>query len=153
MSNPSFDAIVAIRARVTNWSQSIDSVVAFLNAPDAAFSNPSPQGQVAAVISESALLSLLTDPNNGSIVKLNNWVNFSLLKSDIEGQNRIGIGLWCQILPLLGLITQGEATAIINYIQSTEPDPTWSPTISWAQATLGRPVDFFDVAAARPSGV
>jgi hypothetical protein len=148
MAHPSPSALEALRARVTDWSATDEALVAALNAPDRP--NPTPQGTVPAPLSESALLALLTDPTNGSLVRLVEWPNFGLLKADIAAQNRAGVLLWAQALAAAGLIAPGEAGALSAYVQGTEPDPSWPAEVSWAEATLGRSVDGDDIREARP---
>lgn len=146
--NLSDAAVVLIREHITDWTLDDASILASLDAET--LDNPAPQGRVAAPVYESALLGLLDDVANGSIVKLINWPNFGLLKSDIEAGNRDGIGLWCQALTLAGIITQGECGAILSYIGSTIPDPAWPAKVSWASVNIGRPLDLEDIAASRP---
>jgi hypothetical protein len=153
---PSPAAIAAIQAKVASlpggWSAYTDVQLAAdsgpLNTPSVA--NPNPQGAVPNPIGESALIPLLDDPNNGSLAKLQNYVNLALVKADIDSGNRAGVLLWAQKLPLVGVITTGEAENITSYVNGTMPDPNWTAEISWAVANIFRPVDTSDVAAARP---
>jgi len=150
VANPSPAAIAAIQAHVTDWGPDDQAIADALNVPDQP--NPAAQGVIDNPLYESALLSLLTDATNGSLVKLISWPNFGLLKTDIEAQNRDGVGLWCQALTAAGIITVGECGAIEAYIGGTQPDPSWPPQISWAQAVIGRDLDSNDIAASRPEG-
>jgi hypothetical protein len=147
--NPSPAAIAAIQGHVTTWTTQTDAqILADLN--NAVIANPTPQGQTLKPVSESAFMALLTDPTNGSVLKLIDWVNFALLKADIEAANRVGIGLWCQVLPGKGFITTGEASAIVADLSATQPDPSWPSHVSWAYINIGRDLDLGDIAASRP---
>lgn len=150
MANPSPAAIAAIKAVVIDWGPTDQAIADTLNTPDRA--NPVAQGVIDNPLYESALLSLLTDATNNSLVKLINWPNFGLLKADIKAQNRDGVSLWCQALTLAGIITQAECGSISTYVTGTQADPNWQSQISWAQAVIGRAVDSDDIAASRPSG-
>lgn len=150
VANPSPAAIAAIRSHVADWGPDDPAIADDLDTPSIA--NPVPQGTVPNPLYESALLSLLTDAVNGSLVKLINWPNFGLLKADIEAQNRDGVLLWCQALTAAGILTQGECEAIATYVGGTQADPDYQSLLSWAQVHIGRPVDSEDIAASRPSG-
>jgi hypothetical protein len=146
--NPSPQTIAAIQAKVTDWTPDDAAILASLKGEMVA--NPAAQGQTLKPVSESAFMSLLTDQVNGSVVKLLNWVNFAQLKADIESSNRTGIGLWCQVLPAVGLITADEAAAITADLSATQADPSWQAQLSWPLINIGRELDIEDIAASRP---
>lgn len=50
-----------------------------------------------------------------------------------------------------GAVPQLEADAVASLCRATVPDPSWSPLVGWAMATLGRDVDADDIACARLS--
>jgi hypothetical protein len=141
-------AIAAIRDHVSDWSPDDATILESLNA--ATVANPSPQPDIAKPVAESTFLTALTDTENQSLGKLLNWVNFGMVKADIEASNRVGIGLWCQVLPMLGLITAGEAAAIAADLSATIPDPSWPALVSWSSIHIGRDLDLSDIAASRP---
>lgn len=87
--------------------------------------NPVAQPQIPRTMEESDLAGLLTDQANGSLKQLLNWVNFGLLKADIDNQNHAGVGIWAMKCEMLGLITTAEAVAVQAYAAETIPDPSW----------------------------
>lgn len=141
-------AIALIRAHVESWTGDDATIRDALNDP--VVDNPTPQANVPRVLYESELATLLNDPDNGSLVKLLNWVNFGLVKADIASQNRAGIALWAGELELLGILTAGEAAAVQGYALTPIPDPAYRAQIGWAEANIGRSVDLADIRAARP---
>ncbi|MDR3634343.1 MAG: hypothetical protein P4L84_11110 [Isosphaeraceae bacterium] len=151
--NPSPSAITAIEAFAAalsgGWAAHTDAQV--LSAIQAAtVANPiAVAAQLPNVLDESALIGLLNDPSNGSLAKLLNWVNFGLVKADIDASNRTGVDLWAQKLQLLSIITAGEAGNITTYLAGTTADPSWTATVRWDVGTLGRTIDLADVIAAR----
>ncbi len=101
-----------------------------LHRPDGTQPNPVTSAPlIAAPVYESNLLGLLTDPANGSLGKVFNWPNFGLLKADIDTQNRPSLIRWAESLAAVGIITAGEASAIISAINSQISDPAWTATI------------------------
>ena len=147
--NPSHAAIAWIQAQVAAmsgaWAGNTNAqIVAALNTPSIA--NPVPQGKVPVPYTAAGLLGLLSP---GSITNLASFPAIHDLFADIEAQSTVAIGDAVALLAAAGKITTAEATAVNAALAATEPDPTWQSQISLAQANLGRPVDLFDVEAAR----
>lgn len=147
--NPSPSAIAWLKTVDTDPSIDAATLAATLNAPSIA--NPTAQASVSVVLSESALLALLTDPTNGSAVKLVNYVNLASVLADIDTNNHGATTLWGEKLAIAGIITTGEASAIASYIATPIPDPSWPSLISPAIANIGRAVDVSDIATERAS--
>jgi hypothetical protein len=145
VANPSPQAVAKIRARVSDWSPDDAAIAESLNRP----SLPN-RPQVPVPLVEDTLADYLTDAANGSLVKLLNWPNYGRLADDIRSGDHAKVARWAPRLVVAGIITPGEAQALVGYINSTVPDPSWPAQISWAMAAIGRPVDASDVAAARP---
>jgi hypothetical protein len=145
MASPSPEAIQSIRARVTDWTPDNAAIAAALNAPVAP--NPVPRGTVAVPIAVSGVLGALSPASRARLVN----VGFlSHVRDDINAQNRESVALWAEVLLDGGFLTADEDQAILGLIGATQPDPAWPAQISWAVATLGRPVDAADIHAARP---
>lgn len=117
--SPPYDALVPELKRAEYAGLSDADALAYLKAKRTA--GPVP-------MYESELAGLLTDGANNSLVKLLNYVNFGLVKADIEAQNRAGVALWAGKLALLGILTAAEASAIQSYTQRTENNTP----IAWA---------------------
>lgn len=152
--HPTPAAITAIQAAVAATGNTIgnmtaSAVVTLLNVTTTV-TNPAAQGQVPNPLSEMALMSLLTDPTNGSAAKLMAWPNLGLLKADIDSGNRQGILDWAVKLSFsgVGIITTGEAASITNYVNGTMADPTYLATIPASVAAIGRLIDTNDALAA-----
>lgn len=96
-------------------------VLAYLNAASI-IDNPEPQGQVARVMAESDIAGLIS---TNSLKAVLNWLNFALVKRDIEENNHVGVALWAMKLALLALITADEATAVQGYATTPVQDPDW----------------------------
>lgn len=88
-------------------------VAAALNARTQTMSQP-------ALMYESELAGLLSLQ---SLAKLLQYVNFALIKHDIEAQNRVGVALWAGKLALCGILTADEIAAVVAYTQRTEDVP------------------------------
>lgn len=142
--NPTPQAIAAIRARVADWAQSDAAIVAALNAPD--HPNPIPQPQVPKPMTTTGLLGKVSGPGKGKIYTRPAIVG---IQDDVRRGDRMAVRNWFGLALAGGDIDQAEYAALTAEIDATVPDPNWPPQVSWAQATLGRPADTDDVAAAR----
>jgi hypothetical protein len=156
--NPSTPAITAIRARVTDWTPDNPTIAASLNTPSVA--NPVPVAPT--VLKPFATADLMGkvvlpagDPNAGqpdavALSKIYDRPAVVAFRDDCVKQDRSAVGAWLQLAFLSGDISQAQYAAMVGVIQATQPDPSWAAQISWAVATLGRPVDASDIAASRP---
>jgi hypothetical protein len=150
MASPSPAAIAAIRAAVADWSADDATIAADLNARTVPNPDPEPP-PVPAPVDEGALLTLIqSDP--ATVDRLNDYSHLDRVLDALEGGNRTSIGRWFVLLtsgsaPVIGPDMAARVQAALG---ATAPDPSWTPDLPWATATLGRPVDADDVAAARP---
>lgn len=147
MASPSAAAVAWIKAQKPDFTQTDAAIAAALNAETAA--NPLPHPTVPSILDEAPIMALLTDPANNSIGKLMSWVNLPLLFADIAAQARARVVVWVKTLPLSGLITASESTAILSYLNTPVPDPSYQATVSAPVAAIGRPLDAEDIEAAR----
>lgn len=147
MANPSPEAISAIRAEVSDWTSDDASIAASLDAPTTA--NPALQAQVPRVLVAAEMISLLAP---ASLAKVYSRPAIVAFEQSIRGQDRASASNWIALAFVAGDVTQPERDALLAYVAGTVPDPTYRPSISWAESTLGRLVDSEDVAAARPQG-
>jgi hypothetical protein len=145
--NPSPEAVAAIRARVADWSPTDAEVASALNAPTV--DNPTPAATVPIPFLTRDLMGTLDQPALAKIMAL---PSLARLLEDIERGEPGRLDNWIALLTAGGAISQAQAGVISGVVHATGPDPSWPSLISWAQASLGRPVDVDDVAAARASG-
>lgn len=147
MANPSPQAVAAIRAHVPEiggWGQGNDSLVQKLNATDQA--NPTTRLTVAKPLDTASLLGKLSKVAKGKVYGRPAIIG---LQADIRSGNRVAVKNWFGLAYEADDISGAEYASLIAEVDATIPDPAWPATISWAQATLGRPVDLDDVATAR----
>lgn len=145
--NPSPQAVDLIRSRVTDWTQTDQAVADALNAP--AVANPVTQAPAVPKPFDFAdVMGLLSD---ASVAAIRDTPNTTDLISKINAGDRAGVLHWvAALLKAPAKITADEAAAVNALMTATVPDPSWSAQIGWALATIGRPADPSDVAAARP---
>ena len=74
------------------------------------------------------------------------------VRDKIAANDPVGTNLYAGLLLGGGTIGQAEHDAIVAIVNATQADPSWPAQISWAVATLGRPVDTDDIAAAQTQG-
>lgn len=110
--------------------------------------NPKPQATVPKPYTADQLLGLLSA---ASVANLEAFPAIHDLFADIESQDSAAVGKAVSLLSAAGKITSAEASAINSAIAATEPDPAWTATVTWDVATLGRPIDDFDLETARHS--
>ena len=101
----------------------------FVHSPEGTVANPTAQGTIAGPLTMAGIMTLLSDANNNSAVKLAAWTNLGLVKDAVDLKDRASLLLWTAVLPGVGLISSAEATAIHNYILATIPDPIWTATV------------------------
>lgn len=145
MANPTAAAIAAIRARVTDWTQSDAAILSALNAADQP--NPMPQAQVRKPMSVSALFAKVSA---ASRAKLASRPGLPQAIMDIRSQDPSAVLNWVQLFVDTLDLTPAEAAALQAEINATIPDPKYRAQLSWAEINLGRPVDAADLTAARP---
>jgi hypothetical protein len=155
MANPTPRAVETIRDRVValglSWANQTDAdILAALQAD--LVDNPNPRPVRPRMLREVDLMTLLTDPDHGSVARLLNWVNFSMVQADIRANDHGRALTWIKVLPALDLITSAEAEALAAYIQEQVPDPDWREQLTVMEWALGRPVDLDDIAVARAAG-
>lgn len=152
MSNPSNEAINSINELIVelglDYGNRSDADVLDALLSDVA-ANPDPRPQVARIMVESELLSLLNDPGNGSLGKLMQWPNLGLLRQDIKENNHGGISIWSNVLAKIGTITEGESVSINEYALNPIPDPGWRSEIPRIEIIIGRSPDLDDIRSAR----
>jgi hypothetical protein len=163
--NPSPAAIAAIQAKVTDWTATDNAIAVLLDTPSIV--NPATQATVAAPVAPSTVLNLVS---SGSLAKILSLPSFDATILPLLNQpdpkpsaSFSTLNLWAAGLFKGGYLTQSEFDALAAPTSGTTPstpaglfnqtqlDPSYQPQISWAQATLGRPVDAADIAAARPA--
>lgn len=143
--NPSPAAIALIRERVTDWTPDDASIAAMLNVPSVA--NPTQRPTVAKPFTARDLMGVLGQPEQAKLLML---PSLARLLDDIVTGSLVPLENWVIMLRSGDFITQEQAAGLFAIIQATEPDPSWQPQISWAEAVIGRLVDADDIAAARP---
>lgn len=143
--NPSPQAVAAIRAKVADWSPSDASITAALNSPSV--SNPVAQATVAKPFAVQDIFGAVAP---ASLAKLTNVAFVPDIRDKVQSNDRAGCGLYANLLMAGGVLTQADHDAVMAVLAATEPDPLWQSQISWAVATIGRPVDSNDIAASRP---
>lgn len=97
--------------------------------PEDAVTNPTPQGQVPIVITVDDLLTRLKDPANHSIGKLAACPSAPALRDDVFANDISKVKGWAKFFVGAGIITVGEYTDVMVYLNSTVPDPSYSATI------------------------
>lgn len=147
--NPTPDAMTWIDAFAAampgGWGANDDAaVVSAANAP--AVANPAPQGAVPVPFTMADVLGALSTASEGN---LRTFGGFEGLRSDVNANDLAACVEWCAYLPAAGVITQGEATAILAIARKTQPDPSYQSQIGRAAAALGRPLDADDAATTR----
>jgi hypothetical protein len=70
---------------------------------------------------------------------------------DVDNRRLASLRRWGRLLRRLGKVTATEATALAAIVNATVPDPSWTATVTWDVANLGRPADDHDIEAARVS--
>lgn len=143
--NPSPQAVAAIRSRVTDWTPSDATIAAALNAPTIA--NPATRAVVPLPFTVAQVFGAVGQP---SLAGLKAVAFVPDIRDKIAANDRTACGLYAGLLLAGGVITPADYSAIMAIFQATGPDPSWPAQISWAVATIGRPVDTLDVAASRP---
>lgn len=146
--NPSAPAVAAIVARVATIpggfpGNSDAQLAGFLNAPTVA--NPAPQAQVPRPFTASDLVSAAAPSSRQALGPVLSGAAAAL----IVGQDAPHLAAGLDALALVGTITAVDQAAMKAVLAQTLPDPAYRPQLGWAEATLGRPVDAADLAAAR----
>ncbi len=148
--NPTPGQIAAIRAYVAGLSGAWNNTDAQIRAAIAASSvaNPVQQATVPKPYTATGLLGVLSTQSQGNLVV---FPAIHDLLVDIQTQDSANVLAAVSLLAATGKITSAEATAIQSAVTATEPDPSWTSTVTWDLANLGRPIDDFDIEAARHS--
>jgi hypothetical protein len=68
---------------------------------------------------------------------------------DVDVQDLPRLQRWGRILLHQSQVTAAQATALNTLINATQPDPSWTATVPWDVANLGRVADDGDIEAAR----
>jgi hypothetical protein len=147
MANITHAGAALIAAHVQDWSAMDAEITAALNA--ATEPNPAPQGTVPRTMRMAELMGLA---GVGTRAALLNNPNLSAARADVIAQDHHGVGTWLMGYASAGIIPQDEAAAMLAYVQTPVPDPSWQAQVSWATLNLGRAVDAQDIAAARAAG-
>jgi hypothetical protein len=146
--NPTPGQIQSIKSFVAGlagvWSNSDAQIRAAMAATKVA--NPLPQATVPKPYTATQLLGLLSA---ASIANLAAFPAIHDLFSDISAQNSANVEAASALLAAAGKITSAEQSAIVAAVTATEPDPSWTSTVAWDVANLGRVADDFDLEAAR----
>lgn len=143
--HPSLAAVAAIRAKVTDWTPSSPAIAAALNAPSTA--NPAGQSTVPRPFTVAALSATL---DATAMTALLACPAFPTILSAINSGDVAATNLWATTLHTSGKFTDQQYSDIAAIVNATQADPTYQAQISWAMATLGRPVDAADIEEARP---
>jgi len=146
MAEPTAAQIALIRARVTDWTPTDETITAALNTP--AIANPAAQGTIPRRLVKMEVLGLIAP---GHVAAVLNYPNLALVYAAFDAQDHASATSWAQALAMIGAIDNTDAAAVIGYINTPVPDPAWPAQISWAQANLGRAADTADVWTARRS--
>lgn len=128
------------------WSNSDAQIRAAMAATKVA--NPLPQATVPKPYTANQLLGALSAT---SIANLAAFPAIHDLFSDIVAQRGANVLAAAALLAAAGKITSAEESAIAAAVTATEPDPSWTSTVPWDAANLGRLADDFDIEAARHS--
>jgi hypothetical protein len=147
MANPSPAALSAIRGRVSDWSASDPEVAAALNAPDPAYPNPGPRPDIPRPFGLADVVNAV-DPARRMAIK----PYLAVITPLVIAQDRGRILAGFDAAVAIGDAQQSDRDAVAAVLAGTTPDPAWRADLSWAEATLGRPADLADVAAARAAG-
>ncbi len=153
MANPSPSVITALDAKVPTlpggWTGNTDAAIAvLLNTPSVV--NPSPQATIPKPYTVASVLSLIT--TSAANLKADPFLAvLTDVRDRIQAADTAGVVLYGQLLLGWGVITQVEHDLILSAVTATQPDPNYQAEISWAMATINRPIDAADVAAARPT--
>lgn len=142
--NPPPAAVAAIRGEVADWSPADAAIADQLNAPDRP--NPAPQATVPVPFTPTGALALVGPANLAKLIGSPATVEFNA--AAVAGD--VAAAAWLAFALGAGYLTAAEHDAILALAQQTQPDPAWPPQVSWAVATLGRPVDVQDIHASRP---
>lgn len=70
---------------------------------------------------------------------------------DVDNRDLARLRRWARLLKALGKLTAADVTALGAVVVATQADPTWTATVPWDVANLGRVADDFDIEAARSS--
>jgi hypothetical protein len=119
-------------------------ITAALNEPDTP--NPAPQGNVPRLMKMGELMGLAGTATRAAL--LGN-PNLPTARADVLAQDHVGVATWLAAYASVGTIPQGEYDAMMDYVMTPVPDPSWQAQVSWAVLNLGRAVDAEDVATAR----
>lgn len=149
--NPTPGQITSIKQFVLALAGSWSSTDAQIRAAMAstAVANPITSAPtIAKPYTAAGLLGLLSQ---ASIANLYAFPAIHDLFADITAQNTANVAAAASLLAAAGKITSSEASALGAAVTATEPDPSWTSTLHWDVANLGRVADDFDVEAARHS--
>ena len=151
MANPSPSVITALDAKVPTlsggWTGNTDAAIAgLLNATSIA--NPLPQATVPKPFTVAQVFGLLS---GASVANLKTVPYVPDIRDKVQANDIPGCVLYLNLLLAGSVITQAEHDLILAAVTATQPDPSYQAQISWAVATINRPIDAADVAAARPT--
>lgn len=147
MANPSAQAVAAIRAHITDWSQTNAQILSVLNAP--VLANPVSQPTLPAPVLSADIINAIS---SASLAKCTRNTSFPGMHADILAGNRPQMLQWAQLFTKCGDITVSELTAITNLLNATMGDPAWKAQVSWSALNIGRQLDLDDIATARAAG-
>jgi hypothetical protein len=123
-------ALVGELAKPEYADLSDEAVADVLNAPRE-IPNPDPQGEVPRPFLASEVMGLL-DP--ATIGNLRTIAYLPTIVGAINANDRPAVALWTNQLTAGGIISPGQAGAIMGLLSETIPDPDWPETViapSW----------------------
>ncbi len=144
--NPNPTQIAAIRGYVAalpgGWANTDAQIRAAIAATSLA--NPAPRGTVQRPFTAADILNACSSPNRSALGPYLIGAGSLIVAQD--GAHLAGgiSGLF-----LLGTINASDAEAMSAVVTATQPDPAWPATVTWDVATLGRPIDDYDLETAR----
>lgn len=146
--NPSPEAIAWISDHA-DWSKGDAEILASLNA--SAVANPvAVAPRVPRPFTINDLITALNDP--AAVAAVGSFPSFPSVLDSVKANDRPACSLWITLFAAAGKISQSQSASLKAVLDDTLPDPSWSATIGYARASIGRDVDLGDIASARDAG-
>ena len=121
-----------VSAYVADKKRDLNEIRAELN--EAAYDNPSPQGNVKPPLTFAGLVAVIAP---SSLAKVIGYAHLDVIIEDLRRGDYDAATLWVQGLTVAGILTVDDASAISAALATPIPDPEWKSKLSWVEVNFG----------------